>query len=80
MKWYEIAILILLLPLGAYLREQTYRNVHGNATIVRGLSKLWQSLQRWRSDRRERKEYNKRLKIKDNETRGSETGAKAHHG
>lgn len=80
MKWYEIAILILLLPLGAYLREQTYRNAHGNATIVRDLSKLWQSLQRWRSDRRERKEYNKRLKIKDNETRGSETGAKAHHG
>ena len=80
MKWYEIAILILLLPLGAYLREQTYRNVHGNATIVRDLSKLWQSLQRWRSDRRERKEYNKRLKIKDYETRGSETGAKAHHG
>lgn len=80
MKWYEIAILILLLPLGAYLREQTYRNVHGNATIVRDLSKLWQSLQRWRSDRRERKEYNKRLKIKDNGTRGSETGAKAHHG
>ena len=80
MKWYEIAILILLLPLGAYLREQTYRNVHGNATIVRDLSKLWQSLQRWRSERRERKEYNKRLKIKDNETRGSETGAKAHHG
>ena len=73
MKWYEIAILILLLPLGAYLREQTYRNVHGNATIVRDLSKLWQSLQRWRSDRRERKEYNKRLKIKDNETRGGST-------
>ena len=80
MKWYEIAILILLLPLGAYLREQTYRNVHGNATIVRDLSKLWQSLQRWRSERRERKEYNNRLKIKDNETIGSETGAKAHHG
>ena len=80
MKWYEIAILILLLPLGAYLREQTYRNVHGNATIVRDLSKLWQSLQRWRSERRKRKEYNKRLKIKNNETRGSETGAKAHHG
>lgn len=80
MKWYEIAILILLLPLGAYLRNQTYRNVHGNATIVSDLSKLWQSLQRWRSERRERKEYNKRLKIKDNETRGSETGAKAHHG
>lgn len=54
MKWYEIAILILLLPLGAYLREQTYRNVHGNDTIVRDLSKLWQSLKRWRFDRRER--------------------------
>lgn len=48
MKWYEIAILILLLPLGAYLRVQTYRNVHGNATIARDLSKLWQSLRRWK--------------------------------
>lgn len=64
MKWHEIVILILLLPLGAYLREQTYRNAHGNATIVRDLSKLWQSLRRWRRDRRERKEYNKHLKNK----------------
>ena len=69
MKWYEIAILILLLPLGAYLREQTYRNVHGNATIVRDLSKLWQSLQRWRSDRRERKELRSKYKYLNNKRR-----------
>lgn len=62
MKWYEIVIVILLLPLGAYLREQTYRNLHGNATIVRDLSKLWQSLQRWRRDRRERKDLRSKYK------------------
>ena len=43
----KILLLILLIPLGAYLREQTYRNVHGNATIRRDLANLWQSLRRW---------------------------------
>lgn len=55
MKWYEIAVVILLLPIGAYLREQTYRNIYGNATIARDLSKLWQSLKRWRSERKSRR-------------------------
>jgi hypothetical protein len=62
MKWYEIAILILLLPLGAYLREQTYRNVHGNATIGRDIERLWQNLKRWRRNRRERKELRNKYK------------------
>lgn len=55
----QILLLIVLIPIGAYLREQTYRNVHGNATIVRYISNLWQSLRRWRSDRRERKSRRK---------------------
>lgn len=55
----QILLLIVLIPIGAYLREQTYRNVHGNATMVRDLSNLWQSLRRWRSDRRERKSRRK---------------------
>lgn len=55
MKWYEILLLLLLIPVGAYLRSQTYRSVHGNATIGRDIERLWQNLQRWRRDRRERK-------------------------
>lgn len=51
----EIVALILLIPIGAYLRGQTYRNVHGRATIGRDLSNLWESLQRWRRNRRERR-------------------------
>ena len=54
-----IIAVVLLIPVGAYLREQTYRNVHGNATIVRNIFNLWQSLRRWRSDRRERKSRRK---------------------
>lgn len=54
-----IIAVVLLIPVGAYLREQTYRNVHGNATIVRNISNLWHSLRRWRSDRRERKSRRK---------------------
>lgn len=69
MKWYEIAILILLLPLGAYLREQTYRNVYGNATIGRDIERLWQNLQRWRRDRRERKELRSKYKYLNNKRR-----------
>lgn len=69
MKWYEIAILILLLPLGAYLREQTYRNVYGNATIGRDIERLWQNLQRWRRDRRERKELRNKYKYLNNKRR-----------
>ena len=69
MKWYKIAILILLLPLGAYLREQTYRNVYGNATIGRDIERLWQNLQRWRRDRRERKELRSKYKYLNNKRR-----------
>jgi len=69
MKWYEIAILILLLPLGAYLREQTYRNVYGNATIGRDIERLWQNLQRWRRDRRKRKELRSKYKYLNNKRR-----------
>lgn len=54
MKWYEIILLILSILAGAYLRNQTYRNVHGNATIGRDIERLRQKLQRWRKNRRER--------------------------
>ena len=62
MKWYEIIFLLLLIPVGAYLRNQTYRNVHGNATIGRDIERLWQNLKRWRRNRRERKELRNKYK------------------
>ena len=62
MKWYEILLLLLLIPVGAYLRNQTYRNVHGNATIGRDIERLWQNLKRWRRNRRERKELRNKYK------------------
>jgi hypothetical protein len=69
MKWYEIILLLLLIPVGAYLRNQTYRNVHGNATIGRDIERLWQNLQRWRRDRRERKELRSKYKYLNNKRR-----------
>ena len=62
MKRYEIILLLLLIPVGAYLRNQTYRNVHGNATIGRDIERLWQNLKRWRRNRRERKELRNKYK------------------
>ncbi len=62
MKWYEIILLLLLIPVGAYLRNQTYRNVHGNTTIGRDIERLWQNLKRWRRNRREKKELRNRYK------------------
>lgn len=69
MKWYEIILLLLLIPVGAYLRNQTYRNVHGNATIGRDIERLWQKLQRWRKNRRERKELRSKYKFLNDKRR-----------
>ena len=69
MKWYEIILLLLLIPVGAYLRNQTYRNVHGNATIGRDIERLWQKLQRWRQNRRERKELRSKYKFLNDKRR-----------
>ena len=44
----KILFVLLLLPLGVYLREQTYRNVHGNATIGRDLESLFERLRKWK--------------------------------
>lgn len=69
MKWYEIILLLLFIPVGAYLRNQTYRNVHGNATIGRDIERLWQKLQRWRKNRRERKELRSKYKFLNDKRR-----------
>lgn len=57
MEWYEIALLILLIPLGLYLISQTYRNVHGRATVGRDIESLRRSLSLWRRECRERRRY-----------------------
>ena len=53
-----ILLLILLLPLGAYLREQTYRNVHGNATLWDDIENLIERLKRWRRNKNLKKKRN----------------------
>lgn len=67
---------ILLLPVGAYLREQTYRNVHGNATIGRDIESLIDSFKKWRRERAWRKElkrkYNHLNKKQDEQGRAKE--------
>lgn len=47
----KILFVLLLLPLGAYLREQTYRSTRGNATIGRDLETLFGRLRKWRQTR-----------------------------
>ena len=54
-----ILLLILMFPLGAYLREQTYRNVHGNATIGRDLENLLERLRQWRQKSNKSKSSNR---------------------
>ena len=66
MKWYEIILLLFLIPVGAYLRNQSYRNVHGNTTIGRDIEKFWQNIQRWRRNRREDKALRNKYKYLNN--------------
>ena len=54
----KILFVILLLPLGAYLREQTYRNVHGNATLWDDIESLIERLKRWRRNKNLKKKRN----------------------
>lgn len=56
----EILLLIALIPIGAYLREQTYRGAHGNATIGRDLRSLIHSVKQWHRRRQERKELKRK--------------------
>lgn len=69
MKWYEIILLLLSIPVAAYLREQTYRNLHGKATIGRDIERLWQKIQRWRRNRRERRALKQKYKHLNNKRR-----------
>lgn len=52
MKWYYIILLILLAPIGAYIKGQTYRNVYGKATMGRDIRKLWERVKQWRQKRK----------------------------
>jgi len=69
MKWYEIILLLLLIPVGAYLRNQIYRNVYGNATIGRDIKRLWQNLQRRGKNRRKDRELKNKYKHLNNKRR-----------
>lgn len=53
----SVIVVILLIPIGAYLREQIYRSLHGNATIGRDIESLIQSFKEWRYRRELKKKY-----------------------
>lgn len=57
-----IIAVILLIPVGTYLREQTYRNIHGNTTIGRDIESLIQKVRQWRAKRRTEQELRRRYK------------------
>lgn len=50
-----VIVIILLSPLILYLRDQTYRNLYGKATIGEDLERLLRTLREWIQRRRERK-------------------------
>lgn len=43
-----VLIFLLLIPVGAYLRGQTYRSVYGNATIGEDIRRLFEKVKQWR--------------------------------
>lgn len=47
-----VVVVILLSPLILYLREQTYRNLYGNATIREDIESLFRRFRRWREKRK----------------------------
>lgn len=55
-----IIALMILVPTGAYLRDQTYRNAHGNATICRDFWSLIESFKKWRRERAWRRELKRK--------------------
>lgn len=67
-----IIAVVLLIPVGAYLREQTYRNVHGNATIGRDIESLISSFKEWRYGREHKKKYKYLNKKPDGKSRTKE--------
>lgn len=54
----KILLVIVLIPVGAYLSNQIYRGTHGNATIGRDIESLYFRFTEWR----ERRAYRKELK------------------
>lgn len=47
-----VIAIILLSPLILYLRDQTYRNLYGNATIREDIESLFRRFKRWRTKRK----------------------------
>lgn len=43
----KVIVVILLLPVGLYLREQAYRNLHGNGTMWNDFCNLCSTITRW---------------------------------
>lgn len=61
MNWKIILLLLVLFPIAAYLREATYKWVHGRNIIAEDLRELWRILKGWRQKRKQRKAEKKKF-------------------
>lgn len=49
--------IIILIPIGAYLRDQTYKSVHGRATMGRDIGSLISRFREWRNRRKYKQKH-----------------------
>ena len=55
MKWYQIVLVILLIPIGEYLSRLVHSAKYGNIPHESLLKKLYFKIQEWREKRKEKK-------------------------
>lgn len=55
MTWKSLLLLLILIPIGLYLRNATYWNVRGRNVIAEDITELRRLFHRWRCRRAERK-------------------------
>lgn len=56
MRWYEIVIIALLIPVGFYLREMAYKFQRRPSRLQSDITHLWQNLRRWGSRKNHKNE------------------------
>lgn len=62
MTWKDLILLLLLFPLGMYLRDATYKMVHGRNIIKEDLLRLLHLLRQWKQHIKQIKKKQSRKK------------------
>lgn len=57
MRWYEVIIILLLLPVGLYLREIAYSSITRPNRLFEDIADLWQRLRLWKHRRAEKRKH-----------------------